>query len=111
MHTGFTGTTRTFFGIPYTVYQQSTPPPPTLNTSITFDNKTATTPKHIAKCFIKQFTSAAHKTNICINRATHKIQGYNITLTTTHFQAAIQQSQNDNSQDPDKLKTSGTSNT
>ena len=26
---------------------------------------------------------ATHKTNISINRATHKIQGYNITLTTT----------------------------
>ena len=30
-------------------------PPPTLNTSITFSNKIATTPKHIANCFTKQF--------------------------------------------------------
>ena len=31
--------------------------PPTLNTVITFNNKIATTPKPIAKCFIKQFTN------------------------------------------------------
>ena len=59
----------------------------TLNTSITFNNKIATTPKHIANCFTKQFTNtvkhATHKTNRHINRATHNIQGYNITLTTS----------------------------
>ena len=44
-----------------------------------------------------------HKTDISINRATHKIQGYNITLTTTKVQAAIKQSKNYNSQGPDKL--------
>ena len=39
-------------------------PPPTLNTSITFSNKTATTPKHIANCFTKQFTNTVkHATN------------------------------------------------
>ena len=32
-------------------------PPHTLNTSITFNNKIATTPKHIANCFTKQFTN------------------------------------------------------
>ena len=32
---------------------------------------------------------ATHKTNRSINRATHKIQGYNITLTTTQVQEAI----------------------
>ena len=51
-------------------------PPPTLNTSITFNNKIATTPKHIANCFTKQFTNtvkhATHKTSRSINRATHK---------------------------------------
>ena len=61
-------------------------PPHTLNTSITFNNKIATTPKHIANCFTKQFPNtvkhATHKTNRHINRATHNIQGYNITLTT-----------------------------
>ena len=31
-------------------------PPHTLNTSITFNNKIATTPTHIANCFTKQFT-------------------------------------------------------
>ena len=35
-------------------------PPPTLNTSITFNNKIATTPKHIAKFFTKQFTNTQH---------------------------------------------------
>ena len=35
-------------------------PPHTLNTSITFNNKIATTPKHIANCFTKQFTNTQH---------------------------------------------------
>ena len=35
--------------------------------------------------------------------ATHKIQGYNITLTTTQIQEAIKQSKNNNSQGHDKL--------
>ena len=83
--------------------QQST----TTHTSITFNNKIATTPKHIANCFTKQFTNtvkhATHKTNRRINRATHNIQGYNITLTTSQVQEAIKQSKNNNSQGPDKL--------
>ena len=62
-------------------------PPHTLNTSITFNNKIETTPTHIANCFTKQFTNtvkhATHKTYRHINRATHNIQGYNITLTTS----------------------------
>ena len=82
-------------------------PPHTLNASITFNNKIATTPKHIANCFTKQFTNtvkhARHKTNRHINRATHNIQGYNITLTTSHVQEAIKQSKNNNSEGPDKL--------
>ena len=45
----------------------------------------------------------AHKTNRYISRATQKIQGYNITLTTTQVQEAIKQSKNNNSQGPDKL--------
>ena len=57
--------------------------------------------------FTKQFTNtvkhATHKTNRHINRATHTIQGYNITLTTSQVQEAIKQSKNNNSQDPDKL--------
>ena len=84
-------------------------PPPTLNTAITFNNKIATTPNHIANCFTKQFTNtvkhAPHKTNRYTNRATHKIQGYDITLTTTQVQEAIKQSKNNNSQGPDKLNT------
>ena len=82
-------------------------PPHTLNTSITFNNKIATTPTHIANCFTKQFTNtvkhATHKTNRHINRETHNIQGYNITLTTSQVQEAIKQSKNNNSQGPDKL--------
>ena len=82
-------------------------PPHTLNTSITFNNKIATTPKHIANCFTIQFTNtvkhATHKTNRHINRATNNIQGYNITLTTSQVQEAIKQSKNNNSQGPDKL--------
>ena len=70
-------------------------------------NKTATTPKHIANCFTKQFTNtvkhAVNKTNIYINRASRKIQGHNITLTTTQVQEAIKQSKNNNSHGPDKL--------
>ena len=46
---------------------------------------------------------ATHKTNRSNNRATHKIQGYNITLTTTQVQEAMQQRKNNNSQGPDKL--------
>ena len=45
---------------------------------------------------------ATHKTNRHINRATHNIQGYDITLTTSHVQEAIKQSKNNNSQGPDK---------
>ena len=79
----------------------------TLNTSITFNNKIATTPKHIANCFTKQFTNtvkhATHKANRHINRATHNIQGYNITLTNSQVQEAIKQSKNNNSQGPGKL--------
>ena len=76
-------------------------------TSITFNNKIATIPKHIANCFTKQFINtvqhATHHTNRHINRATHNIQGYNITLTTSQVQEAIKQSKNNNSQGPDKL--------
>ena len=79
-------------------------PPPTLNTSITFSNKTAITPTW---CFTKQFTItvkyATNKTNRYINRATHKTQGYYITLTTTQVQEEMKQSKNNNLQGPDKL--------
>ena len=46
---------------------------------------------------------ATHKTNKSINRATHKIQGYNITLTTIPVQEAIKHSKNCNSLGPDNL--------
>ena len=77
---------KTIHGLSYS----APPAPPTLNTSITFNNKIITIPKHITNCFTKQFTNtvkhATHKTNRSIDRATHKIQGYNITLTTTQVQ-------------------------
>ena len=100
---GITGTTHTL-----SIHGLSNRAPPhTLNTSIPFNNKIATTPTHIANCFTKQFTNtvkhATHKTNRHINRATHNIQGYNITLTTVQVQEAIKQSKNTNSQGPDKL--------
>ena len=82
-------------------------PPHTLNTSMTFDNRIATAPTHIANCFTRQFTNtvrhATHKTSRHIGRATHNMQGYNITLTTSQVQEAIKQSKNNNSQGPDKL--------
>ena len=69
--------------------------------------KIITTPKHIANCFTKQFTNtvkhATHKINRYPNRATNKIQGYNITFTTTQVQEEIKQIKNNNSQGPDKL--------
>ena len=34
-------------------------PRPTLNTAISFNNKIATIPKHIANCFTKQFTDTS----------------------------------------------------
>ena len=82
-------------------------PPTTHNNSITFNNKIANTPKHIANCFTKQFTNtvkhATHKTNRSIDRVTQNIQGYNFTLTTSQLQEAIKQSKNNNLQGPDKL--------
>ena len=84
-------------------------PPHTLNTSITFNNKIATAPKHIVNCYL-QFTNtvkrATRKTNRHINRATHNIQGYTITFTTSQVQEAIKQSKNNNLQGPDKLNIS-----
>ena len=85
---GSQSTTCTLLGRPYTVY-----PTEHLNTSITLNNKISTTPKHTANCLTKEFTNAVkhatHKTNKSINRATHTIQGYNITLTTSQVQGAI----------------------
>ena len=75
-------------------------PPPTLNTSITFINKQQTHYELFHQTIHKH---ATNKTNRYINRATQKIQGHNITLTTTQVQEAIKQSKNNNSHGPDKL--------
>ena len=47
-------------------------------------------------------SNTQHKINN-INRETHNIQGYNITLNTSQVQEAIKQSKNNHSQGPDKL--------
>ena len=58
-------------------------------------------------CFTEQFTNtirhATHKTNRSIDRATQNIQGYKITLTTTHVKEAIKQRKNNNLQGLDKI--------
>ena len=47
--------------------------------------------------------SQTRKTDGHINRATHNMQGYNITFITSQVQEAIKQSKNNNSQGHDKL--------
>ena len=47
-------------------------PLPTLNSSITFSNKIATTPKHIASCFTNQFTNTVQLCPIGSKR--HRLQ-------------------------------------
>ena len=63
------------------------------------------TQKH-CELFHQPFTNtvkrATHKTNRHINRATHNIQVYNITLTTSQVQEAIKQRKNNNSQGREK---------
>ena len=59
-----------------------------------------------AQIHCELFHQTIHKhcqTNRHINRATHNIQGYNITLITSQVQEVIKQSKNNNSQCPDKL--------
>ena len=53
----------------------------------------------------KQCKHTTHKTNRSINRATHNIQGYKITLTTAQVQEAIKQSKNNNALLTSMLKT------
>ena len=79
-------------------------PPPTLNISITFNNNHTQTYCELFYQTIHKH--ATHKTNRSINRAIHnKIQGYNITLTTTLVLEAIKHSKHNNSQGHDKLNT------
>ena len=61
-------------------------------------------PSHIAGVTLHATNILARKSHhVYINRATHNIQGYNITLTTSQVQEAVKQSKNYNSQGPDKL--------
>ena len=78
-------------------------PPSTLNNSIQQQNNNHT--QTYCELFHQTIHKhcKTHKTNRSINRATYKIQGYNITLTTTQVQEAIKHSKNNNSQGPDKL--------
>ena len=52
---------------------------------------------------IHKHCQSCNTQDISINRATHTIPGYSITLTTTQIQEAIKQSENNNSQGHDKL--------
>ena len=80
-------------------------PPTTLNTSITFKQQNSNHTQTHCELFHQKIHKPCktHKTNRTINRATHKIKGYNITLTTTEVQEEIKQSKNYNSKGPDKL--------
>ena len=102
MPIGITCTTPTLFGRPYMIYQQSTSSHTKHFHNIQQQNYNHTqTPNN--KLFTNTVKHLTHQTNRYINRATHKIQGYNITLTTTQVQEAKKQSKNNNSQGPDKL--------
>ena len=67
-------------------------------------NYTQTHNELFPQTFTNTVKHATPKSNRHINRATHNIQGYNITLTTSQVQEAIKQSTNNNSQGPDKAQ-------
>ena len=73
------------------------------NNTITFKEKTPTSPTQIANAFTNTVKHKSHKTNIHIDRNTLKLQTTNIILTTTQVQVEIKQSKNNNSTGPDKL--------
>ena len=54
----------------------NTAPPPTLNTALTFNNQIATTPKHIANCFTKQFTNTVKHATRQTDPLTEQHKGY-----------------------------------
>ena len=61
-------------------------PPHTLNSSITFNNKIATTPKHIANCFTKQFTNTVkHATHNQTDTLTEQHTTYKDTTSRSPF--------------------------
>ena len=69
------------------IQQSTSSPPPTLNTSITFNNKMATAPKHIANYFTKQFINTQYK------QIHSQSNTYNtISLTTTQVHETVKQS-------------------
>ena len=104
MPTGIICTTRTFSGRPCTVY-----PTAHLHPYLHLHNIQQQNNNH-TQIYCELFHQtihkrATHKTNRFINRATHKIRGYNFTLTTTQVEEAIKQSKNNNSQGPNKLNS------
>ena len=70
----------------------------TINNTIPFNTKTATTAKARSTNDLQ-----THNTNRSINRSIHKLQSHNITLTTTHVEKEIKQCKNNNYTCPDKL--------
>ena len=100
---GITGTTHTLFGRRTWSIQQST----TTHTKHIHNIKQQNSNYTQKHCELFHQTihkhCQAHKTNKHINRATHNIQGYNMTLPTSQVQEAVKQSKNNNSQGPDKL--------
>ena len=106
MYTGITGTTYILWKTIHGLSNRASPP--TLNTSITCNNHTQTYYELFHQTYYELFHQTIHKhathtTNRFIKRATHKIQGYSITLTTTQVKEAVKQSKNYNSQGPDTL--------
>ena len=94
MHTGITGTTRTFCGRPYPVYptEHLTHTKHIHNIQIQNSNHTQTHCELFHQTIHKQCQTRNKQDKRSINRATQNIQGHNITLTTTQVQEAIKQS-------------------
>ena len=104
MHTGIIGTIRTLIGLPYTVYPTEHLPHTKHIHNIQQQNSNHTqTHCELFHQTIHKHCQTRNTQDTQINQATHKIQGYNITLTTTQVQSAIKQSKINNSQGPDKL--------
>ena len=82
-------------------------PPTTHNNSITFNNKISYTPNLLRIVLPNNSQTPSNtqhtKQTDPLTGATQNIQGYNITLTTSHVQETIKQIKNNNSQGPDKL--------
>ena len=80
---------------------------PTQNNTMTFNNKTATTPSYITNAINKQFTNtikyATCSVNIIINSCIGKLYTKPIQLTASQVQEATKHSKITNSTRPDKI--------